>query len=40
MNLYFDHYFNILSAKTKINKNLLNLVNLDGLAFKRQKYDP
>ena len=40
MNLFFDHYFNILSAKTKINKNLLNLVNLDGLAFKRQKYDP
>ena len=39
MNLFFDHYFNILSAKTEINKKLLNLVNLDGLALKRQKYD-
>ena len=37
MNLFFDHSFNFLSAKTKINKNVLNLVNLDGLeAFKRQ----
>ena len=37
MNLFFDHYFNFLSAKTKINKNVLNLINLDGLeAFKRQ----
>ena len=34
---FFDHYFNFLSAKTKINKNVLNLINLDGLeAFKRQ----
>ena len=40
MNLFFDHYFNFLSAKTKINKNVFNLINLDGLeAFKRQKYD-
>ena len=40
MNLFFDHYFNILSAKTKINKKLLNLINLDDLeAFKKQKYD-
>ena len=37
MNLFFDHYFNFLSAKTKTNKNELNLINLDGLeAFKRQ----
>ena len=40
MNLFFDHYFNILSAKTKINKKLHNLINLDDLeAFKKQKYD-
>ena len=38
MNLFFDHYFNVLGAKTEINKNLLNLVNLDGLVLKRQKY--
>ena len=38
--LLFYHYFNFLSAKPKINKNVLNLINLDGLeAFKRQKYD-
>ena len=38
MNLFSDHYFNFLSAKTKINKSVLNLINLDGLeAFKRQK---
>ena len=37
MDLFFDHYFNFLGAKTKINKNLLNLINLDGLeALKRQ----
>ena len=37
MNSVFDPYFNFLSAKTKINKNVLNLINLDGLeAFKRQ----
>ena len=40
MNLFFDPHFNFLSAKTKINKNVRNLINLDGLeAFKRQKYD-
>ena len=39
MNLFFHHYFNNLNAKTKTNKKLLNLVNLDGLALKRQKYD-
>ena len=40
MNLFFDNYFNFLSAKTKIYKKLLNLMNLDGLeAFKSQKYD-
>ena len=38
MNLLFDHYFNVLNAKTEVNKNLLNLVNLDWLeAFKRQR---
>ena len=37
MDLLFDHYFKFLSAKTKINKNKLNLINLDGLeALKRQ----
>ena len=30
MNLFFDHYFNFLSAKTQINKKV-NLINLDGL---------
>ena len=30
MNLFFDRYFNFLSAKTQINKNV-NLINLDGL---------
>ena len=40
MNLFFDHYFNFLSAKTKINKNVLSLINVDGLeAFKRQTPD-
>ena len=39
MNLFFNHYFNILSVRTKIDKNFLNLVNLYGLAFKRQEYD-
>ena len=33
MNLFVGHYFNILSAKTKINKNLLDLINLDVLEF-------
>ena len=37
VDLFFDHYFNFLSAKTKINKSQLNLINLDGLeALKRQ----
>ena len=40
MNLFFNHYFNFLSAKTKINKNVLSLINLDGFeAFKRQTPD-
>ena len=26
MDLFFDHYFNVLGAKTKINKNVLNLI--------------
>ena len=30
MDLFFDHYFNFLGAKTKINKNVLNLINLMG----------
>ena len=30
MNLFFDHCFNFLSAKTQINKKV-NLINLDGL---------
>ena len=37
MDLFFDHYFNFLSAKTGINKDELNLINLGGLeALKRQ----
>ena len=37
MSLFFDHYFNLLSAKIKINKNVLNFINPDGLeAFERQ----
>ena len=37
MDQFFDHYFNFLGVKTTINKNLLNLINLDGLgALKRQ----
>ena len=40
MNVFFNHYFRFLSAKTKINKNVLNLINLDGFeAFKRQAPD-
>ena len=31
VNLFFDHYCNFLSIKTEINKNKLNLINLDGL---------
>ena len=37
VDLSFDNYFNFLGAKTKLNKSVLNLINLDGLeAFKRQ----
>ena len=37
MNLFFDNFFNVLGAKTEINKSELNLINLDGLeAVKRQ----
>ena len=37
MNLFFHNCFNFLSPETKINKNMLNLINLDGFeAFKRQ----
>ena len=37
VDLFFYHYFNFLSAKTKINKSQLNLINLDGSeAPKRQ----
>ena len=41
INLFFDHYFNFLSAETKINKKVLNQINLDRLEdFKRQnEYD-
>ena len=27
--LFFDHYFNFLGVKTDINKNGLNLINLE-----------
>ena len=37
MNLFYNHYFNFLSVKTEINKNVLNLIHLDGFeAFKKQ----
>ena len=37
VDLFFDHYFNFLSTKTKIYKNKFNLINLDRLeALKRQ----
>ena len=37
MNLFFDHCFNFWGAKTKMNKNVLNLINVDGLeTFKIQ----
>ena len=40
IDVFFDHYFNFFGAKIKINKNVLNLINLDGVeAFKRQKYE-
>ena len=40
MNVFFNHYFNFLSVKTKINKNVLSLINLEGFeAFKRQAPD-
>ena len=38
VDLFFDHYFNSLSVKTEINKNELNLVNLDGLEALKDKY--
>ena len=37
VDLFFDHYFNFFSTKTKIYKNKFNLINLDRLeALKRQ----
>ena len=37
LNLFYHHFFNFLNAKTKINKSVVNLINLDGLeAFKKQ----
>ena len=45
LDLFFDHYFNFLSVKTKINKtkqkkSRLKLTNLEGLeSLERQKYD-
>ena len=43
MDLFFDLYFNFVSAKTEINKNnkkRFNLINLKRSdALKRQKYD-
>ena len=37
VDLFFDHYFNFLIAKTELNKNELKLINLDVLeALKRQ----
>ena len=37
MDLFFNHYLNILGAKTEINKSELNLINLGGLeALERQ----
>ena len=37
MDLFFDHFFNFLGAKTEINKSELSLINLDGLeVLKRQ----
>ena len=31
VDLFFDHYFNFLSTKTKIYKNKFHLINLDWL---------
>ena len=31
IDVFFDHYFNFLGAKIKINKSVLNLINLDGV---------
>ena len=37
MDLFFDHYFNLLGTKTEIKKNELNSINLGKLeALKRQ----
>ena len=37
VDLFFDHCFIFFNAKTEINKDELNLINLDGLdALKRQ----
>ena len=37
VDLFFDHYFNLLSVKNDINKNGLNLINLEASeAFIRQ----
>ena len=38
LDLSFDHYFKFLSAKTEINKNELNLVNLGGLETLKDNY--
>ena len=38
LDLFFDHYFKFLSAKTEINKNELNLVNLGGLETLKDNY--
>ena len=38
VDLFFDNYFNFLGAKTKLNKSVLNLINLDGLEALKDKY--
>ena len=38
LDLFFDHYFKFLSAKTEVNKNELNLVNLGGLETLKDNY--
>ena len=38
LDLFFDHYFKFLSAKTEINKNELNLVNLGRLETLKDNY--
>ena len=37
MDLFSDHYFNFLCAKTKIKKHLLNLINLLGWNLLKDK---